>query len=166
MLILGVDPGIAKTGWALLSQENGPESVRLVEGGLLKTHPDRPLTERLLFLHNSLMKILERHRPQALALEELFFMKAAASVAATSQARGVILLASALGGCPVYEYNPREVKSCLTGNGNADKVQMQKMVKNILRLSELPAAYDTADAMAIALCHLKSVRFKSRIVGS
>lgn len=164
MLILGVDPGIARTGWALLKQGDGPESVSLVEGGLLKTRPSQPLTERLLFLHCSLVKILEKHRPQTLALEELFFMKAASSVAATSQARGVILLAAALGGCPVAEYNPREVKSCLTGNGNADKPQMQKMVKNILRLPDILMADDTADAMAIALCHLKSVRFKSRII--
>ena len=166
MKVLGIDPGVAQTGWAVL--ETGPRGgdAGLIASGLLKTYPATELPARLESLHASLRELISTHKPETLAIEELFFMKIARSVAATSYARAVILLAASQHRCPVAEYNPRTVKISLTGNGNALKPQMQKMVQAILKLEKPPQPDDVADAMAIGLCHLKHVRFQSRILRS
>ncbi|OGR83666.1 MAG: crossover junction endodeoxyribonuclease RuvC [Elusimicrobia bacterium RIFCSPHIGHO2_02_FULL_57_9] len=156
--VLGIDPGVSETGWAVL--DNGSGSPRLVDSGLIKTSPRTELPERLRFIHSSLVEIIDRHSPGAVAIEEMFFLKAAYTIRGTLQARGVILLAAAQARRPISEYNPRTVKMALTGSGTAVKAQMQQLVRTALGLCELLKPDDVADAAAIALCHLRSQRVK------
>lgn len=152
MIILGVDPGLSLTGWGVITT-SGTRSVSLLEYGCIKTTPASSLTERLKIIHQTLHEIIARHRPEVMAIEELFFSKEARTVAAVCQARGVILLAAAQMNLPVSEYNPRHVKISLTGYGSADKNQIQQMVRMLLALKEIPKPDDSADALAIAICH-------------
>jgi len=155
-LVLGIDPGLARTGWALIG-------TRLVASGLIETPARTPLGDRLKRLHGAVLALLDLHRPEAVALEQLFFLRSTRAIAATSQARGVILLASALRGLEAAEYNPRDVKMALTGNGAALKPQMQRMVRLLLGLREDLRPDDVADAAAIALCHQRTRRFLARV---
>lgn len=161
MRVLGVDPGMADTGWAVLEPIPRPPNHRLVCSGIIKTAPPQVLPERLNRLHAAVSDLFRQHSPDMLAIEEMFFLQAAHSVRATLQARGVILLAAAQAKVPVFEYNPRQVKSALTGSGTAQKAQMQKMVQRTLDLAEELKPDDVSDAAAIALCHLRTHRFKS-----
>ena len=155
--VLGIDPGVSETGWAAL---RGGERPALAGSGLIRTRPDRPLAERLRLIHGEVSRLLERLRPQAVAIEEMFFLKAAHTIRGTLQARGVILLAAALAGCAIGEYNPRTVKAALTSSGTAEKRQMQRLVSQTLGLDDLLRPDDVADAAAIALCHLRCGRIK------
>ena len=154
--VLGVDPGVSETGWAVL--EPAPPGGRLVEAGCIRTSPRTPLPERLRLIHRALADILARHAPESMAVEEMFFLKAAHTIRATLQARGVVLLAGADAGIEVREYNPRQVKMALTGSGAAPKAQMQRMTQAALSLREPLRPDDTADAAAIALCHIRAGR--------
>ena len=158
MTVLGVDPGLADTGWALV--EDRPAGPALLASGILRTSPRAALPERLEQIHAGLLRILRERKPEQLAVEEMFFLKAAHTVRATLQARGVILLAASQSRVPVQEYNPRQVKIALTGSGSADKVQMQRMIRSALSLRDVLRPDDVADAAAIALCHLR--RSKAR----
>lgn len=160
MRILGIDPGVADTGWAVVEQEAGTGAVRLTASGIVRTSPPTPLPERLRDIHSELAALLQEHKPDAMALEEMFFLKRADTMRSTLQARGVILLAAAQARTSVVEYNPKQVKSTLTGSGAAEKAQMQKMVQKTLGLAAPLRPDDTADAAAIALCHLRSNRYK------
>ncbi|MBI3553679.1 MAG: crossover junction endodeoxyribonuclease RuvC [Elusimicrobia bacterium] len=155
--VLGIDPGVSETGWAVLTSSD-QASPRLLEAGLIKTKPDTALPERLRLIHGALASLLSQHRPDSVAVEEMFFLKAAHTVRATLQARGVVLLAAAQAGKTVAEYNPRSVKLAITGSGSAPKAQMQAVVQKALGLSERLRPDDVADAAAIALCHIRSLR--------
>lgn len=159
MKILGIDPGVSETGWAVLRQPPSA-TTSLLAAGVVRTAPSSPLPERLRKIHAELTELLREHRPDALALEEMFFLKRANTMRATLQARGVVLLAAAQAKTVVVEYNPRQVKSTITGSGSAAKAQMQRMVQRTLGLAEPLRPDDTADAAAIALCHLRSSRYK------
>ncbi|MBI4345704.1 MAG: crossover junction endodeoxyribonuclease RuvC [Elusimicrobia bacterium] len=161
MKILGIDPGVADTGWAVLEQDPPGGAVRLLASGIVRTAPPTALPERLHAIHGELSDLLRDHRPDAVAIEEMFFLKRANTMRATLQARGVILLAAAQAKTQVVEYNPKQVKATLAGSGAAEKAQMQKMVQRTLGLAEPLRPDDTADAAAIALCHLRSSRYKS-----
>ena len=161
MRVLGVDPGMADTGWAVLERRDGENGQRLESSGLIRTSPPQALPERLNNLHREVAELLARCKPEAMAIEEMFFVQIAHTVRATLQARGVILLAAAQAKVPVFEYNPRQVKSALTGSGSAQKAQMQKMVQRTLGLAEELRPDDVADAAAIGLCHLRLSRFKN-----
>lgn len=158
MRVLGVDPGVSETGWAVLEADGA--GGRLVEAGCFKTTPRTDLHERLRLIHGHLKDVIAKHAPAAMAVEEMFFMQAAHTVRATLQARGVVLLAAAQAGLELREYNPRQVKAALTGSGAAPKAQMQKMTQVALKLAEPLRPDDTADAAAIALCHLRAGRMK------
>jgi len=153
MIVLGVDPGLALTGWGLVAA-TGRNDLSMVKYGCIKTTPAQALTERLKTIHCTLQQIIEENRPQEMAIEELFFSKEARTVAAVGQARGAILVTAALANLPVFEYNPRQIKMSLTGYGSADKNQIQHMVKMLLRLRDIPRPDDAADAIAMAVCHL------------
>ena len=159
---LGVDPGLARTGWAVIRPG---DPVVLEASGLIATPSHMPSGQRLRCLFEATLSLLDKHAPTSLGIEQLFFLKSAKSIAATSQARGVILLASEMRGCPVREYNPTEVKMSLTGNGAALKPQIQRMVRILLCLKETLRPDDVADAAAIALCHMRTERFKARLAG-
>jgi crossover junction endodeoxyribonuclease RuvC len=156
--VLGVDPGMHETGWAVLDGE--PSSPRLVASGCIRTKPGVPLPQRLKSIHAELRAVLTEHAPESCAMEEMFFTTIASSIRSTLQARGVAMLAVAQAGHDVHEYNPKSVKLALTGSGRAEKAQMQTVVQKALGLKEVLRPNDVADAAAIALCHMRSGRMK------
>ena len=156
--VLGVDPGLHETGWAVL--DGAPASPRLVASGVIRTLPGVPLPLRLKAIHAGLGAVFAEHAPDSCAMEEMFFTTIATTVRATLQARGVSLLAAAQAGQEVHEYNPKTVKLSLTGSGRAEKAQMQTVVQKALGLADKLRPNDVADAAAIALCHLRAGRMK------
>lgn len=156
MIILGVDPGTATTGYGVIKKEGQKHTV--IDYGCILTPAKTPLHDRLDTIFDELSKIIEKHQPEHVAVEELFFATNAKTAIAVGQARGVILLAAKKKGKEVHEYTPLEVKIALTGFGKAEKKQIQQMVKILLKLSEIPKPDDAADALAIAICHAQSHR--------
>jgi len=159
MLVIGIDPGTATTGFGLVREtENGLE---VVDFGVILTQAGERPEIRLLQLGNELNRLLHLHQPTSGAVEKLFFQKNVTSAISVGQARGVALLYLAQNGVSVDEYTPLEVKQAITGYGKADKNQVQQMVKAILGLPEIPTPDDAADALAVAICHLHSIRLRS-----
>ncbi|HSD82837.1 MAG TPA: crossover junction endodeoxyribonuclease RuvC, partial [Anaerolineae bacterium] len=156
MIVLGIDPGTAITGYGLVHEEND-QGVALAYGAIT-TPSDLPLPDRLKLLQRELAAIVEQHHPDQAAVEQLFFNKNVRTALAVGHARGVVLLTLAQANVPIYEYTPLEVKQAVTGSGRADKRQVQQMVTLLLNLSKIPKPDDVADALAIALCHLHSAR--------
>jgi crossover junction endodeoxyribonuclease RuvC len=156
MIVLGIDPGTAITGYGLVREENG-QAVAVAHGAIT-TPSDLPLPDRLMLLQRDLAAVIERHQPDQSAVEQLFFNKNVRTALAVGHARGVVLLTLAQANVPIYEYTPLEVKLAVTGSGRADKVQVQQMVTLLLNLSKVPKPDDVADALAIALCHLHSAQ--------
>lgn len=155
-VVLGVDPGLATTGWGIV-EKKGSQLI-LHKFGAILTSPRLDLPQRLCRIRQELLRIIDVYDPFVMAIEELYFAKFAVSIAATAQARGAILLSAAESGLEVVEYNPRAVKMAMTGYGSASKIQMQTMVQRFFRLQEIPQPDDAADAMAIALCHIQTQR--------
>ena len=153
MRILGIDPGTATTGWACVESSTGPKPV-LVACGAIRTPAHTPLAERLHTLHSEIERLIQRHAPNEMAVEELFFAKNRTTAIAVSHARGVILLAAARSGLVVGEYKPMQVKLAIVGYGAADKRQVIAMLPAHVSAAEYPTQDDTADAVAIALTHL------------
>lgn len=160
MLVLGVDPGTATTGFGLV-QENQDGSLSLVEYGVISTPADLAMPQRLLELHQKLRQLLLLHQPASGAVEKLFFAKNVTNAISVGQARGVVLLALAQAGLEVAEYTPMEVKQAIVGYGGADKNQVQQMVRALLYLDEIPKPDDAADALAVAICHLHSLKARA-----
>ncbi len=156
MIVLGIDPGTAITGYGLVREEGGQGVA--VAYGAITTPSDLPLPDRLKLLHRDLAAVIEQHQPDQAAVEQLFFNKNVRTALAVGPARGVILLTLAQANVPIYEYTPLEVKQAATGSGRADKRQVQQMVTLLLSLNKVPKPDDVADALAIALCHLHSAR--------
>jgi crossover junction endodeoxyribonuclease RuvC len=150
MIVLGIDPGTAATGYGVVERQGS--SLRLVDYGCLETLPTQDLPRRLLEIHRAVTELILTHRPVHLGVERLFFNKNVQTAFAVGQARGVVLLAAAEHGLPVFEYGPHEVKLAVTGYGRADKSQVQRMVKMVLGMTTLPRPDDAADALAVAIC--------------
>ncbi len=161
MIVLGIDPGIAITGWAIVSEEKG--KVRLLSSGAITTSADLSTSDRLLKLHKSLNELISRYHPDTASLENLFFNTNAKTALIVGQARGVVQLALAQSNVAIIEYTPLQVKMALTGYGRADKNQIQQMVKTILKLQKILTPDDVADAAAIALTHCFSYKLRERI---
>jgi crossover junction endodeoxyribonuclease RuvC len=159
MLVIGIDPGTATTGYGLV-RENQDGSLSAVDFGAILTPADMPMPLRLLELYQKIKQILFLHRPESGAVEKLFFQRNVSTAISVGQGRGVALLALAESGIDVLEYTPLEVKQAVVGYGRADKGQVQAMVKAILNLDETPSPDDAADALAIAICHLHSARIR------
>jgi crossover junction endodeoxyribonuclease RuvC len=159
MLVLGIDPGTATTGYGLV-RETAEGNFAVVDFGVILTPAGMRMEKRLLMLHERLQELILLHRPDSGAVEKLFFSRNVTTAIAVGQARGVVLLALAQHGLSVAEYTPMEVKQAITGYGGADKMQIQMMVQAILGLAELPRPDDAADALAIAMCHLQSYRLR------
>ena len=151
MIIMGVDPGTAITGYGLVDFKGNRFSP--VEYNCIRTPAKMNLADRLLILYRELEKVIEKYRPDRFAVEKLFFNTNARTALAVGQARGVVLLLGAMAGLQVYEYTPLEVKQAVVGYGRAEKGQVQYMVKAILCLPEVPKPDDVADALAVAICH-------------
>jgi crossover junction endodeoxyribonuclease RuvC len=164
MRAIGIDPGTAIMGWGVVDEHGG--RLRLVGYGALTTPAGMPAQDRLVMLYDGLREILQQHRPDAAAIEELFFGKNVNTAITVGQARGVALLALAQAGVPIHEYKPTAVKQAVAGYGGADKKQMQEMVRMTLGLSVIPKPDDAADAVAIAICHAYTAPMLRRIAQS
>ena len=151
MLILGIDPGYAIIGWGIIRFERGKYIP--VDFGAITTNAGVPFNRRLEIIYQQLNELLDTHHPDAVAVEKLYFQTNAKTAIDVAQARGVTMLALQKHGVPVYEYTPLQVKSAVTGFGQAQKPQVMEMTKRLLRLKAVPKPDDTADALAIAICH-------------
>ena len=153
MQILGIDPGLNTTGYGVI--EIFDREVSLLEGGVISTMPTNdPLESRLARLYDGIIGLLDQFGPEALALEELYsHYEHPATAILMGHARGVICLAAAKNSVPVFNYASTQIKSCLTGSGQASKEQMQRAIQARIKLKEIPSPHDVADALAVAICH-------------
>jgi crossover junction endodeoxyribonuclease RuvC len=151
MKILGIDPGTATTGFGLI--EKTGQKLKFLDAGVISTHKDLPMGERLVMLHQDLRELIAEFQPDEAAVELLFFARNVTTAMTVGQARGVIMLALAEAKIPTGEYTPMQVKQAVTNYGRADKAQIQEMVKTLLKLDVIPKPDDAADGLAIAITH-------------
>lgn len=151
MRILGIDPGYAIVGYGILDCNSCRFSV--VGYGAITTTPDKPFPERLEDIYNDMLQIIDKYKPDCLSIERLYFNTNTTTAIDVAQARGVILLAAKSKGLTIKEYTPLQVKQSVTGYGKAEKRQVMEMVKSLLCLKSIPKPDDTADALALAVCH-------------
>jgi crossover junction endodeoxyribonuclease RuvC len=162
VIILGIDPGSATTGYGVVARA-GDGAVSLLECGVIRTGAGQPLALRLRQIHEGLSEVLARHAVDAVAVESVFYAHNVRTTVVLGHARGIALLAGALRDLPVAEYAPAEIKNAIVGSGRATKEQMQYMVQQLLRLRTLPRPADAADAVAVALCHCHRVVLEQRL---
>ena len=153
MFVLGIDPGLSITGYGLIE---GPHPPKAVLAGVIRTAHETPLPKRLWELHRGLAQVMADAKPDVIALESVFTNRNLQTATSVGRASGVALLAAAQADVPVYEYVPTAVKSAVTGDGSANKGQVQEMVARLLGLEQAPKPADASDALAIALCHLRA----------
>ena len=151
MIILGIDPGYAIVGYGVIEQLGN--RFRVIDFGSIQTKSTMPVVERLQVIYSELRNIIYKTKPDCMAIEELFFNTNTKTAILVAQARGVLMLGAANEGLDIYEYTPLQVKQAVTGYGRADKNQVQQMTKALLGLDKVPKPDDTADALAIAICH-------------
>jgi crossover junction endodeoxyribonuclease RuvC len=163
MRVLGLDPGTATTGYGVV-ELNGTRLSHIAHG-VITTAADLAMEKRLALIFDDVRRLLREFAPNAVALEQLYFTKNVTTGIGVAQARGVIALAVAQADLPIGEFSPREVKNAITGNGRADKRQMQDMVKMLLALDAPPKPDDAADALGIAICQLHAGTFRSAVAG-
>jgi crossover junction endodeoxyribonuclease RuvC len=156
MIVLGVDPGTLRTGYAFL--ERFPDRIRVLEYGVIRNPDDAELAARLEKIHRELRALMETYRPAHLALESIFHAKFARSALILGHARGAVMVAAHSLGIPVMEYAPRQVKQATVGTGSASKERVAALVQAHLGLKSLPKPADAADALAVAFCHLIQTR--------
>lgn len=150
-IILGVDPGTARTGYGVIA--GGGRGLSLLECGVVRTRPRHPLADRIRHIFEAMRSIIERFEPSVLSVEKVFQGRNPQSALTLGHARGAILLAGALAGIQIAEYSPAAIKNAVVGSGRATKEQVGFMVKTHLRLATAPSPHDAADAVAVALCH-------------
>ena len=151
MIILGIDPGLAIVGFGVLDKQKLKTDV--IDYGVITTPKEDTLPIRLEKIYKAMCELIDKYKPEQVAIEELFFNTNTTTGISVAEARGVILLACINKGCKLFEYTPLQIKQALTGNGRADKHQVQFMVKAILKLTAIPRPDDAADGLAAALCH-------------
>jgi crossover junction endodeoxyribonuclease RuvC len=155
MLVLGIDPGTANTGYGVVTRRGG--RLAALDGGVIETRAGLPLERRLATIHARVSALIEEHEPEAVALEDLFFGVNARSAMAVGHARGVVMLAAGQAGLPCTGYTPQQIKGAVCGTGRADKEQVIRMVQALLSLTEPPRPDHAADALAVAICHANQV---------
>ena len=158
MIILGIDPGIARCGWGIITINNSQLTVN--NFGCVETKAGEPVEKRLLVIYKEIKKIISKYKPDAIAVEELFFNTNAKTAFVVGQARGIVLLTAGEKNIPVGIYAPLQVKMAIAGYGRAEKAQIGQMVKTLLKLIEIPKPDDITDALAVALTHAFTKRFK------
>jgi len=161
MRVLGIDPGTATTGWGLV-EGRGTRLIHLGHGAIT-TPAGLAFQKRLDRIYAEMRALIDTHRPDGISIEQLYFTKNVTTGIAVAQARGVIALAAAHAGLSIGEFSPREVKAAITGNGRADKRQMQAMVKMLLNLDAAPRPDDAADALGIAICQIHAGKFRAAV---
>jgi crossover junction endodeoxyribonuclease RuvC len=153
VLVLGIDPGTAVTGYGVVRADR-PGMPVLVECGVVRTRPRDPLPARLAEIHDGIRELIARHRPDVLSLEDVFYAKNVRTTVVLGHARGVIMLAAHQAGLPVHEFSPSAIKKAVVGTGAASKEQVQFMLTRLLRLKSVPSPSDAADGVATALTYL------------
>jgi crossover junction endodeoxyribonuclease RuvC len=151
VIVLGIDPGVANTGYGVVAQQRG--RMVALDGGVIETAAGWGAAERLAVIHDRVGALLDEYRPDAVALEDVYFGTNVRSAFAVGQARGVVMLAAGQRGVPCASYTPQQVKGAVCGSGRAAKDQVQRMVQTLLALDELPRPDHAADALAVAICH-------------
>ncbi len=159
MIVLGIDPGLTRTGYGLLRTGNPPAAIAV---GVISTQPGSADPSRLAELYRDISSVIDEHRPQVMAIERVFTNRNLQTAIAVGRASGVCLLAAAEAGIPVFEHSPTAVKLAVTGDGRATKDMVQRMIARRLGLDTKPRPADAADALAIALCHLQTMPVVSR----
>jgi crossover junction endodeoxyribonuclease RuvC len=162
MRVLGIDPGSQTTGWGVV--EGDGRRYSLVAFGSVRAPSSLRFSARLLRMCNGLEQVIAEHRPDACAIEDAFLATNVKVSMKLGQVRGVILLVAEQAGLDIHEYSPRLIKQTVVGYGNAEKHQVQEMVRLLLTLKSVPAPHDAADALAVAICHFHHAPFKERIV--
>jgi crossover junction endodeoxyribonuclease RuvC len=157
VIVLGIDPGTATTGYGVVSGD-GTSPPTLLECGVIRTRPREALADRLLEIHSGVTELIARHRPHAIAVEDVFYAKNVRTTVVLGHARGVVLLAGAQARLEVYEFPPAEIKKAVVGSGGATKEQVQFMLTRLLRLKAVPSPSDAADGVAAALTYLMTAR--------
>ena len=151
LIILGIDPGYAIMGYGIIDADGN--RLRVIDYGVTETRSSMPFPERLARLYLGARQLIQLYQPACIAFEELFFYRNTATAMLVGAGRGVALLAAQQEGLPLYEYTPMQIKSAVTGDGHADKKQMQEMVRLLLNLKSVPKPDDAADALGVAICH-------------
>lgn len=162
-LILGIDPGSRKTGYGIINYLNG--KPHYLSSGVIRMGAELSLADRLKVIFDSVVEIIEQFQPQEFAIEQVFMATNASSALKLGQARGAAIVAACYHNLPVSEYEARKVKQAVVGNGAADKLQVQHMVKSLLKLSGVPQE-DAADALAVAICHANTQHYLLRTSGA
>ncbi|MFC1567015.1 crossover junction endodeoxyribonuclease RuvC [bacterium] len=157
MRILGIDPGTAATGWGIICNEN--RNAIIIDYGCVLTPANTHLALRLDTIHKEVSEIISKHKPDIIAVEQLFFASNVKTAISVGHARGVILLTAQQSALPIFEYTPLQIKQAITGYGRANKKQIQYMVQRLLKLKNIPKPDDAADALAVALCHNNMNKF-------
>ena len=163
MIVLGIDPGLASTGYGVVESRGG--RLRALDGGVIATSPELALERRLAQIHAAVDDLLAEHEPYALALEQLYFGQNVRTAFAVGQARGVVLLTAGQRGVPCASYTPQQVKGAVCGSGRAHKDQVARMVAVLVGLPELPRPDHAADALAVAICHLNCAPLAAALAG-
>lgn len=163
MVILGFDPGIATVGFGVIHSEKNVYSM--IQYGVIRTTPDKPLSQRLSAIYDDALELIDGYKPDAIAIEELFFNTNLKTGISVAHGRGILLLAGVSKKVPMFEYTPLQVKQTIAGYGRAEKKQVMDMVKRLLKLDAVPKPDDAADALAIALCHARSAQSLLNNVG-
>ncbi len=152
MIILGIDPGTAATGYGIIETKKGKHKV--LGYGCIKTTPKTPFPQRLKIIYQELSRIIQEYSPDVIAMEQLFFARNALTAISVGQAQGMVFLAAADADLEVVRYPPLQIKMTLTGKGRAEKSKVQKKIKRLLRMKKIPRPVDASDALAVALCHI------------
>ena len=158
MIILGIDPGLTKTGFGLISITK--DEPKIIDFGIIQPNQQDNLSKRLYTIYLDMEQLIKTFSPTVLSIEDVFYGKNVKSALLLGQARGIAMLCGAKNNIPVFEYSAKKVKQSVTGNGNADKVQLQYMIKQIFKLKNLPKPLDASDAIGIALCHFNQVKVR------
>lgn len=161
MRILGIDPGFAITGYSIIDYVGN--KFKLIDSGAVTTPAGMSFPLRLSKIYTELGQIIDQYQPDAVSVEELFFNNNVKTAINVAQARGIILVVGCQKNIPTFEYTPLQVKQAVVGYGRADKIQVQKMVKTILKVDSLPKLDDITDSMAIAICHAHSAKFAEKL---
>lgn len=161
MIIMGIDPGTATTGFGFI--QNTQDQYKILDYGCIKTAPNQPLSYRLQQINEDLQSLIKAWKPDAVAIEELFFSKNVKTAIHVAHARGAIMQQLSIHGYQVAEYKPQQVKEAVCGYGKAEKKQIQKMVQMIFSMDHLPTPDDAADALAIAFCHANNLKYQQAI---
>lgn len=164
MRILGIDPGSETTGWGVI--DGNGRRYDLVECGTVRARPGQKFPARLLRIADALEEIIQRHHPDACAIEDGFLATNVKVTLKLGQVRGVAMLVAERAALEIHEYSPRLVKQTVVGHGNAEKLQVQQMVKTLLSLASIPEPHDAADALAVAICHFHHACFTERLLAT